>query len=347
MIKSFTIAITIYCLLLLTCNRAFAQNTTLLQVSVQGNKFVTSDGKTIVFRGLDTSDPDKLERDKHWNKEYFQAMKSWGANVVRFPVHPNAWRKQGQENYLKLLDQGVQWATELGMYVIIDWHSIGNLRSELYQRASYETTKKETFEFWRTMAQHYKGNTTVAMFELFNEPTVMGGQAGTCTWPQWKELREEMIVIIRANGSKAVPLVGGFNWAYDLTPVAQDPINAEGIAYVSHPYPMKREKPWEPKWTADWGFVAKKYPVILTEIGFCGPDEKGAHVPVISDESYGDAITRYADENGISYTVWVFDPQWAPMLISDWNFTPTRQGRYFKGALQKYSQKQPGTQSKK
>ena len=347
MIKSFTIAITIYCLLLLTCNRAFAQNTTLLQVSVQGNKFVTSDGKTIVFRGLDTSDPDKLEKDKHWNKEYFQAMKSWGANVVRFPVHPNAWRKQGQENYLKLLDQGVQWATELGMYVIIDWHSIGNLRSELYQRASYETTKKETFEFWRAMAQHYKGNTTVAMFELFNEPTVMGGQAGTCTWPQWKELIEEMIVIIRANGSKAVPLVGGFNWAYDLTPVAQDPINAEGIAYVSHPYPMKREKPWEPKWTADWGFVAKKYPVILTEIGFCGPDEKGAHVPVISDESYGDAITRYADENGISYTVWVFDPQWAPMLISDWNFTPTRQGRYFKGALQKYSQKQPGTQSKK
>jgi len=58
-------------------------------------------------------------------------------------------------------------------------------------------------------------------------------------------------------------------------------------------------------------------------------------VPVISDESYGDAITKYADANGISYTVWVFDPQWAPMLISDWKFTPTRQGRYFKNALQK------------
>jgi hypothetical protein len=31
--------------------------------------------------------------------------------------------------------------------------------------------------------------------------------------------------------------------------------------------------------------------------------------------------------------VWVFDPQWAPMMIDDWNFTPTRQGRYFKKAL--------------
>jgi aryl-phospho-beta-D-glucosidase BglC (GH1 family) len=248
-------------------------------------------------------------------------------------VHPEAWRRQGKESYLKLLDKGVQWAAELGLYVIIDWHSIGNLRSELFQNPMYETTKKETLEFWRTMAVHFKGNTTVALFELFNEPTVMNGALGTCSWAQWKEMVEEMITVIRANGSAAVPLVAGFNWAYDLTPVRTQPIDAAGIAYVSHPYPMKREKPWPAKWTEDWGFAAKKYPVILTEIGFCGPDEKGAHVPVISDESYGDAITAYCAERGISYTVWVFDPQWAPMLIEDWNFTPTRQGRYFKKAL--------------
>ena len=304
------------------------------QVSVSGNKFMV-DGKAIVFRGLDASDPDKLAKDGHWNKEYFEAVKSWGANIVRFPVHPTAWRNRGRNEYLKLLDSGVKWATDLSLYVIIDWHSIGNLRTEMYQSPMYETTRKETFEFWRTMAGRYKGNTTVAFFEFFNEPTVMNGQLGLCSWKDWKEMNEEMIVIIRASGSKAIPLIAGFNWAYDLTPVANDPINAEGIAYVSHPYPMKREKPWEPKWDKDWGFVAKKYPLILTEIGFCGAGERGAHVPVISDESYGDAITKYCADNGISYTVWVFDPQWAPMLISDWNFTPTRQGRYFKAALQR------------
>ena len=307
------------------------------QVTVSGNKFM-ADGKVIIFKGLDASDPDKLAKDGHWNKEYFEAVKSWGANIIRFPVHPTAWRNRGKNEYIKLLDDGVKWATELGLYVIIDWHTIGNLRTEMYQNAMYETTRKETFEFWRTMAVHYKGNTTVAFFELFNEPTVMNGQLGTCSWKEWKQMNEEMIGIIRANGSKAIPLVAGFNWAYDLTPVADDPVNAEGIAYVSHPYPMKREKPWEPKWEKDWGFVAKKYPVMLTEIGFCGADERGAHVPVISDESYGDAITKYCDDNGISYTVWVFDPQWAPMLIADWNFTPTRQGRYFKQALLKRKQ---------
>lgn len=181
-------------------------------VSVKGNKFITADGKVIVFRGLDASDPDKLTKGGHWNKEYFEMVKSWGANIVRFPVHPVPWRNRGKEEYIKLLDQGVQWEGELGLYVIIDWHSIGNLRSEMYQNPMYETIKKETFEFWRTMSQHFKDNTTVACFELFNEPTVQRGQLGVCSWQEWKEMNEEMITIIRANGSKAIPLVAGFNW---------------------------------------------------------------------------------------------------------------------------------------
>jgi endoglucanase len=311
----------------------FAQNT-LKKIRVQGNKFVTEDGKTIVFRGMNVADPDNLHTKGHWNKMFFQEVKNWGANIVRFPVHPTAWRKQGKANYLKLLDDGVKWATELGMYVIIDWHSIGNLRTEMYQADMYETTQKETFEFWRTMAQHFKGNTTVAFLELFNEPTIQNGQLGTCSWTQWKTLNEEMIGIIRAHDNDAIPLVAGFNWAYDLTPIKENPINAAGIAYVSHPYPMKRGgKPWEDKWTADWGFVAEKYPLLLTEIGFCGPEEQGAHVPVISDESYGDAITKYTADRGISWVGWVFDNQWAPRMFSDWNFTPTRQGKYFKKVL--------------
>jgi endoglucanase len=344
--KAFSIYPLLIGILLFVAMITVAQSpATLSQVTVSGNKFM-ADGKVIVFRGLDASDPDKLEKQGRWNKAYFEAMKSWGANLVRFPVHPTAWRSRGKDNYIKLLDDGVKWATELGLYVNIDWHSIGNLRTEMYQSAMYETTRKETYEFWRTMADHFKGNTTVAFFELFNEPTVMDGKLGSCSWKEWKAMNEEMILIIRANGAKAIPLVAGFNWAYDLTPVADDPINASGIAYVSHPYPQKRMKPWEPKWTKDWGFVARKYPLMLSEIGFCGPDEKGAHVPVISDESYGDAITKYCDDNGISYSVWVFDPQWAPMLISDWNFTPTRQGRYFKQALLKSTSKEQSAATK-
>src|SRR5690606_11025971 len=264
--------------LLLLFSVTYAQDK-LIRVSVKGNDFVTEDGKTIVFRGLNTSDPDKLENEGHWNKAYFEEMKKWGANIVRFPVHPTAWVKRGKENYLKLLDDGIQWAGELGMYVIIDWHSIGNLRTEMYQADMYDTTKKQTFDFWRTIGKKYGDNTTVAFYELFNEPTTYNKELGTITWDYWKELNTEMITIVRANGGKGIPLVAGFNWAYDLTPVKDSPLDVEGIAYVSHPYPQKREKPWEKQWENDWGFVTEKYPLILTEIDFSGPEDPGAHIP--------------------------------------------------------------------
>ncbi len=35
-------------------------------VSVKGNKFVDSNGNTMLFRGLSISDPDKLEMQGHW-----------------------------------------------------------------------------------------------------------------------------------------------------------------------------------------------------------------------------------------------------------------------------------------
>ncbi|SFZ93468.1 Cellulase (glycosyl hydrolase family 5) [Flaviramulus basaltis] len=333
--KNFKVKFTlVICGLFLTT--AFSQSK-LEKILVNENDFVFENGKTIVFRGYNTSDPDKLETQGHWDKSYFKEIKNWGANIVRFPVHPTAWVKRGKENYFKLLDDGIKWATELNLYVIIDWHSIGNLQTEMYQNDMYDTTLKETYDFWRTIAAKYGKNTTVAFYELFNEPTTFNNTLGTATWEEWKKINEELITIIRANGGEGIPLVAGFNWAYDLTPVRENPINAEGIAYVDHPYPQKREKPWKDKWTKDWGFVKDKYPLILTEIGFCGPEDPGAHIPVISDESYGDAITNYCDDKEISYVVWVFDGEWAPRLFEDWKtYKPSRHGKYFKKKINSY-----------
>jgi aryl-phospho-beta-D-glucosidase BglC (GH1 family) len=56
--------------------------------------FITADGKSFIL-GLNTSDPDNP--DWALNKAYFEEMKSWGANIVRLPVHPTAWRKQGKK----------------------------------------------------------------------------------------------------------------------------------------------------------------------------------------------------------------------------------------------------------
>ena len=307
-----------------------ANQPTLPAIRVEGNRFVDPAGNTVIFRGVSFSDPDRLEKAGHWNREYFQAAKDWGVNIVRFPVHPNVWRERGQQEYLKLLDQGVQWAGELGMYVIIDWHSIGNLRTELFQSPNYNTTKTETYRFWKAISERYANNSVVPFFELFNEPTDYNGRLGKASWDEHKVLMEDLIDIIRAHDKTKIPLVAGFNWAYDLTDVRNKPIERPGVAYVTHPYPQKRERPWEPKWEQDWGFVADRYPIIATELGFMSADGRGAHVPVIGDETYGEALVNFFNKKGISWTAWVFDPQWSPQLIENWQFEPTRQGRFFR-----------------
>lgn len=303
-------------------------------VKVKGNKFIDPQGNELVFRGLCFSDPVKLVREGQWNERYFEEAAAWGANIVRFAVHPTNLNSLGWEETFNAIDQGIEWAKKHGLYVIMDWHSIGNLVREQYMLPMYNTTREETFKFWRTVAERYKNEPTVALYEIFNEPTVTYPGIEESTWAEWKALQEQIIDAIREINPKAICLCAGFNWAYDLTPVALEPIARENIAYVSHPYPMKRSQPWEDQWEKDFGFVADTYPVICTEIGYCLEDEPGAHVPVMSTDEYGYHITEYLEKKGISFTIWCFDVDWAPMLISDWDFTPTTQGRFFKAYLQ-------------
>ena len=312
-----------------------AQEAPLPRVQVEGNRFVDDAGRTVVFRGVSIADPDKVERDGHWNAALFDTLAAWGANVVRLPVHPSAWRRRGEAEYLRLLDEAVAWAGEARLYVVIDWHSIGNLRTEVFQHPMYETSKGETARFWRTVSARYAGIPTVAFYELFNEPTSYNGTLGRLSWAEHRAMMEDLIALVRANDPDAIPLVGGLDWAYDLSGVREDPVRAEGIAYVSHPYPQKRTPPWEPKWEELWGYVAARYPVFATELGFMSADGPGAHIPVIADETYGRAIVGYFEARGISWAAWVFDPQWAPQMIEDWTFAPTRQGRFFREAFRR------------
>lgn len=309
------------------------------RISVQGNHFVNAEGDSIVFRGLCCSDPCKLVGDSQWNARYFDEMADWSANIVRFAIHPSALNKMGWDKAFEYFDQGIQWARERQMYVIIDWHSIGNLREAKFTNDMYITDLDETIRFWQTTARRYKDEPTVALYEIFNEPTCQQPNLGTCTWSQWREIQEQIIDSIRVIQPEAVCICAGFNWAYDLTPVAADPIQRPNVGYVAHPYPMKRQSDWEENWQKDYGYVAETYPVVCTELGYCHEDDPGAHIPVIWGDDYGPAITSYLDQRGISFTIWCFDPHWAPMLISDWDFNLTTEGKYFKPYLQQQKQK--------
>jgi endoglucanase len=306
-------------------------------IGVKDNHFIDADGQAVILQGVNISDPDKLESSGHYDRRLFEEIRAWGANVVRVPVHPVAWRSRGKAAYFDLLDRAVLWASELDLYLIIDWHTIGNLVTQMFQHPMYDTTEQETFDFWRSVAFRYRDVPTVAFFEIFNEPTVRRGTLGSASWPQWKALNEEIISIITAHEARAIPLVAGFDWAYQLGPIAEQPIERANIAYVSHPYPGKAKAsngPIEQQWDAAFGFATKKYPLIATEIGYMSADAPGAHSPAIDDGSYGKRITDYLAKTGASWTAWCFDPDWPPQLISDWNFTPTVAGALFRDVMQ-------------
>jgi hypothetical protein len=322
---------------------------TLPMIAVKGNKFVDPDGTTVLFRGLCISDPDKIAVQGHWSKDHFVKVKEMGTMLVRIPVHPIAWRERGQAEYLKLLDQAVQWCTELHMYVMLDWHSIGNLGLERLQDPMYQTTKLETYGFWDLMARHFAGHNTVAFYELFNEPAIdkqpNQNRFGTYPWDDWRKICEEEIALIREHNPQAIPMVAGFDWAYDLKPVRDNPIRAEGIGYTVHPYANKRpQAQWLTGWEEDFGYVAAKYPVMATEFGgFAAPQIAGATQPATTtaragrgggaSPAYGPALINYLEGHGISWTVWCFDPDWGPTLISNWNYDLNSSGQFAKAAM--------------
>jgi hypothetical protein len=115
-----------------------------------------------------------------------------------------------------------------------------------------------------------------------------------------------------------------------LTPLNFEPFEAEGIAYVTHPYPHKRKVPYEPKWEEDFGFAASTYPVIATEIGFTLGKEG-----IKDNGDYGKAIINYLEGRQISWVAWVFDPEWYPRMFESWDtYRLTETGEFFKQAMQ-------------
>ena len=310
------------------------------RISVKGNKFVDPNGNTILFRGLSISDPDKLEIQGHWSKDHFAKAKEMGASLIRIPVHPVAWRERTPAEYLKLLDQAVGWCTELDMYVMLDWHTIGNLETELFQDPMYETTKQETYDFWRTMARHYAGHNTVAFYELFNEPTTYQNQLGPVSWDAWKKSIEELITIIRAYNHQAIPLVAGFDWAYDLTPLLLEPHRRRGNR-LHHPSLLQQAVPaLGTEVGGRFRFRRREVPHhrhrirrLRAAAGRGRPAGPGVCRRANRNAAYGPAIIKYLEGKGISWTVWCFDPEWGPTLIRNWNYDLTPSGEFAKAAM--------------
>lgn len=126
------------------------------------------------------------------SEEDFKRITSWGFNVIRLPI---GWAyiepEPGviNEEYLKIVDWMIYWAKKHGLYVVLDMHQwrwsnrYGGCGfqdwlvpdAEDYLEASVRFFKnrelwREFAEVWKIVAERYKNESTIAAYDVFNEP---------------------------------------------------------------------------------------------------------------------------------------------------------------------------------
>ncbi len=111
-------------------------------------------------------------------------MKQCGATVVRLPVNYRHFERDDcpfeyLEEGFKRLDQMLNWCEQHGLYAIIDlhavqgwqntdWHSDNASRHTLFW--STKQSQDRFVALWEVFARRYKGNTTIAGYNVMNEP---------------------------------------------------------------------------------------------------------------------------------------------------------------------------------
>ena len=224
----------------------------------------------------------------------------WYARVVRFPVYPNAidgqpgWSANPDNYFNNHLDPAIQNCISKQIYCIIDWHYISD-----YTSSTIDTT---TRAFWSYVAPRY-ANTPNVIFELYNEPI------NPDNWSTWKATAQPWVNLIRSFAPNNLILIGGPRWSQNLSNAASDPFVGSNLVYVAHLYP---EHGGQSTWDSWFGNAANSVPFFITEWGW----QQGGALPTSGTQSgYGVPFSSYMESKGLSWTAWVFDQYWQPVMF--------------------------------
>lgn len=224
------------------------------QLQVKGAGIVNSKGKPFVIKGVSTHG--LAWYPQYVGKSAFRSLKKEGVNTIRLALYTEEYNgycnsgKENQKKLEKLLDDGIKAATELGMYVILDWHILSD--------GNPLTHKKEAKAFFKKMAKKYLSYTNI-LYEICNEPNGEGG-----SWKNIKSYANAVIKSIRSVNKKAIIIVGTPTWSQDVDVAAASPIKGSNIAYAFHFYASTHKQDLRNKLE---GAVKKGLPVIVSEFG--------------------------------------------------------------------------------
>lgn len=257
------------------------------QLSVKGTDIVDESGSKYQLKGVSTHGitwfPDYV------NKDAFQSIRDdWDANLVRLAMYTdtgdsNGYCSGGDKDSIRgLVDAGVTAATELGMYVIIDWHILNDNNPN-----SHIDDAKEFFD---DVSAKYSSNHNV-IYEICNEPN------GGTSWSDIKSYAEIIIPVIRKNDKNAIIIVGTPNWSQDVDIVSEDPITGyDNIMYAVHFYAATHKDDLRNKVKTA---ISNGLPVFVSEFSLCDASGNDG-IDYDSSDVWFDLI----NDNNLSYASW-------------------------------------------
>lgn len=254
------------------------------QLSVKGTQLVDKNGKAYQLKGVST-------HGLQWFPQFvcmetFQCVRDeWGANAVRLAMYTdeNGYCAGGDKAKLKaLVKNGVNYAKQLGLYVIIDWHILHD--------NDPNQNKAEAIAFFKEMAAEFKDYNNV-LYEICNEPN------GGTSWSSVKSYAMEVIPAIRAIDNDAIIIVGTPTWSQDVDVAAKDPIKGyDNIMYALHFYAGTHKDSLRSKMKTA---IEAGLPVFVSEYGICDASGNG-----MCDEAEANRWVAFMDSYGVSYMIW-------------------------------------------
>ncbi len=255
------------------------------RLSVNGTALTDEHGAAYQLQGVSTHGIGWFPQ--YVNEDTFAELKSWGVNAVRLAMYTaeGGYCEGGdanKDNLKALIDKGVQAATDLGMYVIIDWHVLNDHDPWTYA--------DEAEKFFAEMSQKYKDYGNV-IYEICNEPN---------SGPDWSSVKayaEKIIPVIRENAPDAVIIVGTPTWSQDVDKAAADPITGyDNIMYALHFYADTHRDYLRDRMKSA---IDAGLPVIVSEFGICDASGNGGN-----NYDEGNKWIEAMDNCNVSYFIW-------------------------------------------
>jgi hypothetical protein len=285
---------------------------------------------------LDATDPAKAVAS---------AIRAWNVNTVRLPLNQDCWlgtrsapvtdvHPLTAAGYRAAVSGFVEALNAQGIVVILDLQS--RKRDGSNEFGNVAMPDAGSLVFWGQVASEYAADPSV-IFDAFNEP-YSRKPAFELTWQCWRDGgckppveddgeqvsgktytavgMTQVVAAIRAAGARQPILLGGLDYANDLTEWLRYAPSDDQLVAAFHNYD-KKNCASETCWDSVIAVVADRVPLLTSELGADAPTA-----------GFVSKYLEWADSHriGALFWVWGMDPNYEMALTATALGTPTAYG---------------------